>query len=222
MRRTIGKLLVAGVGALLAACMSITVNVYFPEKDVKQAYKSLDEMLLKHGEGKGAEPAGGGEEKPAEPPAGEKPQSFLKGGQFSFAFITEAQAAENVADTLAIEISSLPEALKAYEEMKARQPQLNALRDQGIVGETYQGLVTVRDAKRIGDKQPLVKAENDNRKTVITAMAKAILRINKQPETRGNMNQVFPKAAATFAETRREEARPGWWIEVVKGRWVQK
>jgi hypothetical protein len=29
-----------------AACAVITVNVYFPEKDVKSAYKSLEEELL--------------------------------------------------------------------------------------------------------------------------------------------------------------------------------
>ncbi|HBA87693.1 MAG TPA: DUF1318 domain-containing protein, partial [Geobacter sp.] len=34
----------------LAACAVITVNVYFPEKAAKEAYKSLDDMLLKSGE----------------------------------------------------------------------------------------------------------------------------------------------------------------------------
>ena len=34
---------------LLAACAVITVNVYFPEKAAKEAYQSLDEMLLKNG-----------------------------------------------------------------------------------------------------------------------------------------------------------------------------
>ncbi len=43
------KWFVAALCGLLAACAVITVNVYFPEKDVKQAYKSLDEMLLKQG-----------------------------------------------------------------------------------------------------------------------------------------------------------------------------
>ena len=40
--------LIVTLGALLsfAACAIITVNVYFPEKDVKAAYKSLEDELL--------------------------------------------------------------------------------------------------------------------------------------------------------------------------------
>jgi hypothetical protein len=228
MHRLIGKLLVAGGCALLAACMSITVNVYFPEKDVKQAYKSLDEMLLKQGEGKGSAPAGGEEKTPAPPaapaapPAETQPQSSLGGGRFGLTLVAEARAAENVADTLAIEIAGMPEVLKAYDEMNARLAQLNALRDSGTVGMTNQGLIAVRDATRLGGNEALVKAENDNRKTVITAMAKAILKINRQPVTDANLRQVLAKASATYAETKREEARPGWWVQLPNGRWVQK
>ena len=42
------RLLIVTLGALLsfAACAIITVNVYFPEKDVKAAYKSLEDDLL--------------------------------------------------------------------------------------------------------------------------------------------------------------------------------
>ena len=43
------KWIIAGMCGFLVSCAIITVNVYFPEKDVKQAYKSLDEMLLKRG-----------------------------------------------------------------------------------------------------------------------------------------------------------------------------
>ena len=42
------KFLVVSMFGLLAACAVITVNVYFPEKAVKDAYKSLDDMLLKN------------------------------------------------------------------------------------------------------------------------------------------------------------------------------
>ena len=86
------KWLSAGLCGILAACAVITVNVYFPEKDVKQAYKSLDEMLLKQGgdakppaEGQpaGEQPAGGEEKK------GEvKPQSSLDGTRFNLSLVT--------------------------------------------------------------------------------------------------------------------------------------
>jgi hypothetical protein len=68
----------------------------------------------------------------------------------------------------------------------------------------------------------VVKAENNNRKTIITAMARAILKLGKQPETKESMNQVLPRAAATYGDIRRDAAKSGWWIELANGRWVQK
>src|SRR5689334_15891471 len=99
------KWVVASLCGLLTACAIITVNVYFPEKDVKQAYKSLDEMLLKQGNGTKT-PAG---EKPAEePPAGTeekkeeiKPQSSLNGTLLNFSLVAVACAEEPLADELA-------------------------------------------------------------------------------------------------------------------------
>jgi len=101
-------------------------------------------------------------------------------------------------------------------------PQLNALRDSGVVGESMDGSVVVRDQSRAGEAQALVQAENNNRKTVIVNMAKAILRINKQQETKDALRQVLSKAAATYADAKRDEAKPGWWIQNAAGRWVQK
>lgn len=208
---------------MLAACAIITVNVYFPEKDVKQAYKSLDEMLLNQG-GENAPDTSGADLQPPQNGKQEepKPQSMLGGRTFSFSFVGTAHAEEPVADQLAVEIASNPEVLKAYDEMKERLPRMNALRESGAVGETKQGLVTVRDKEKAGEVKPLVDAENRNRKVVITAMAKAILKINKKPEDSAALNQVLAKAAASYASTKQEEARPGWWIELPNGRWVQK
>ncbi|CAG0966214.1 hypothetical protein GEOBC_01010 [Geobacteraceae bacterium] len=220
MKRTIMKALIAGLCGMLAACAIITVNVYFPEKAVKEAYKSLDDMLLQQGEEKPASDGKPAEQKPA-PDAG--PQSRLFERLPSFALVGEAFAAENYADQLAIEISSMPEVLTAYDEMKARLPQLDALRDRGVVGETNQGLVSVHDkGKATPQDEALVKAENGNRKIVITAMAKAILTLNKQPESKAAIGQVLPKAAATYADAKREAAKPGWWMQLANGRWVQK
>jgi uncharacterized protein YdbL (DUF1318 family) len=218
---------VAVLCALLAACAVITVNVYFPEKDVKQAYKSLDEMLLKQdGETKppaqqqtpAVNPAGEEEQKPAE----EKPQSRLNDSLLDLSMVAVAFAAENIADELAIEMSGMPEVLKAYDEMKESLPQLNALRDSGAVGENKQGLIWILDKGKLGGNDALVRKVNDSRKVVITGMARAILKVNKQPETKATMNQVMGKAAAMYGDVRREEAKPGWWIELANGKWVQK
>lgn len=231
MMKRVVRWLATALCGLCAACAVITVNVYFPEKDVKQAYKSLDEMLLKEGQGKGegtpAEQPPAGEAPsvppPAEQPAVEpKPQSMSFERRFAFALVPAAFAAESLADSLAVELAGMPEVLKAYDEMNARLPRLNALRDSGAVGLSNQGLIIVRDAAKLGSQQELVKAENESRKTVITAMARAILKLYNQPVTEANLKQVLGQAAATFAETKREEARPGWWIQLANGRWVQK
>jgi len=239
----IAKWSVAALCGLLTACAVITVNVYFPEKDVKQAYKSLDEMLLKQG-GDAKKPADGqppeGQtpegQPPAAQPAGEqppgteekkpleeiKPQSSISGTRFDFCLVSVANAAENIADELAVEISSMPEVLKAYDDMSKRLPQLNALFDSGAVGLNKQGRLTVRDKAKLGGNEALVNAENESRKTVITGMAKAIVKINKQPGADTAIKQVLGKAAETFADTKREAAKPGWWVESPNGRWAQK
>jgi hypothetical protein len=222
MTKRLGRWLATGLFGLLAACAIITVNVYFPEKDVKQAYKSLDDMLLKQGgeTKEGAQPAAAPEPATTPGPA-DKPQSRLLLPR-GLSLVGTAHAAEPVADELAVEISSMPEVLKAYDEMKARLPELSRLRDSGAVGETSQGLVSIRDKARAAGKEALVKAENDNRKTVITGMARAILKVNKQPVNDAGLKQVLPKAAATYADTRRDAAKAGWWVQLANGRWVQK
>ena len=217
------KWFLAGGCALLTSCAIITVNVYFPEKAVKEAYKSLDDMLLKKSGEKGAT-----EEK--QPPAEEqkapetKPQSRLFDELPSLSLVSVAHAEDSsYADNLAIELSGNDAVLKAYDEMRQRLPKLTALYETGAVGLTSQGLVMVRDKTKVTPQdEALVKAENASRKTVVLNMAKAILKLNKQKESKAAMDQVMGKAAATYADTKREEAKPGWWIQLPNGRWVQK
>lgn len=218
MRRLLLKWLLALGCFLLAACAVITVNVYFPEKAAKEAYKSLDEMLLKPEKG----PA---QKVPLAPPGAteEKPQSSIFHEMPSFNLVSPAFAAESEADALAVELSSMPEVLKAYDEMSKRLPRLNQLFSSGAVGLTKQGLVTVREkSKATPQDESMVAAENQSRKVVVTSMAKAILKLNKQKETQAAIDQVMGKAAATFADTKREAAQPGWWVQLPNDRWVQK
>lgn len=212
MKKAALRWIIAAATGLLAACAFITVNVYFPEKDVKQAYKSLDEMLLKQEPNEQLQP------QPEQAKPAEKPLSFLP----AISFAAEAWAQDDLGNKLAAELSAIPDVQSAYDEMRARLPQLNALRDNGVIGEAADGSVVVRDPAKAGSAQAIVQAENNNRKTVIVNMAKAILKLNKQPETKDSLRQVLAKAAATYADAKREEAKPGWWIQLANGRWVQK
>jgi len=117
----------------------------------------------------------------------------------------------------------MPEVLKAYDDMNRRLPRLNALFASGALGLTNQGLVSVRDKSKLGPQdEALVSAENQSRKTVVTSMAKAIVKLNKQKESKAAMDQVMAKAAATYADTRREAAPAGWWVQLQNGKWLQK
>lgn len=233
MRTCLLKWVVAAACGLLAACAVITVNVYFPEKDVKQAYKSLDDMLLKQGgetqkpneeKPAGEEPAGGqpggSEEKKEEV----KPQSNLEGLRLRLSLVGVADAAENLADDLAVEMASMPEVINAYKEIRKLVPPMNALRDSGAVGEDRQGLLKVLDKSKLGGQEALVKEMNDNRKIVITGMAKAMEKISKRkdPKARTSFSQFMKSASGSFADTRRDAAKPGWWIQQNDGSWVRK
>ncbi len=219
MKKNFLKWLVSVLCALLAACAIITVNVYFPEKDVKKAYKSLDEMLLKQGDKAAPEGVTPPAEEPKLPEA--KPVSMVPGGTFSISVVRDAFAEEDISDKLAKELAGMPEVQKAYSEMRARLAQLDALRDIGAVGESGNGSIAIHDAAKLGNNTPLVNAENINRKTVINSMAKALLKITGQPETKDTLQQAREKSAKTFAASKQEEAKQGWWVQV-NARWVQK
>lgn len=214
------KWLLTGICSMLAACAIITVNVYFPEKAVKDAYKSVDEMLLKGAGDKAPEQDKQPTEAPSAPET--KPQSRLLEIP-AFSLVPSAHAADNVADDLAVELASMPEVSKAYDDMNRHLPRLRELLQVGAVGITNQGLIAVRDkAKVTAQDEALVKAENGSRKTVILGMSKAILKINKKEISKAALDQLMGKSAATYAEIKREEAKPGWWMQLQNGRWVQK
>lgn len=221
MKMKLIKWLLAGGCGLLAACAIITVNVYFPEKAAKEAYKSLDDMLLKNK----AETLPEGEKLPVEEqkPIETKPLSSLIKTLPSLSLLAEAQAAESDADALAVELAGMPEVTKAYEEMSQRLPRLITLFNSGAIGLTNQGLLAVRDkAKMHAPDEELVNAENKNRKVIITSMAKAIIKLNKQQVTQDALDQVLGKAAASYAEIKRDAAKSGWWIQLQNNRWIQK
>lgn len=216
------KLILAGVCGLLVSCAIITVNVYFPEKAVKDAYKSVDGMMLK----------GSGDTTPSpenQPPEGAeknpdiKPQSRIMRMLPELSFVATAHAAESTADELAVELASMPEVTSAYEAMNRNLARVRELLSIGAVGLSSQGLIAVRDKDKVTPQdETMLKAENVARKAIITGMAKAILKINKQTEAKTDMNQLLGKSAATYAEAKRDEALPGWWLQLPNSKWIQK
>ena len=92
---------IAGILLLvLVSCAIITVNVYFPEKEVKEAYKELEKELMTPG-GPGQEPTSKPEGKPE--------------GSSKFEFISSAYAQERpLSERIAEIVRKMPEVVNAY------------------------------------------------------------------------------------------------------------
>ncbi len=247
--------------------MVITVNIYFPEKEVKEAFKALEkELMTPEGEKKESKP----DVKPGSSmkPGGQSPwyvhkvpsyakasegyppsaksaeaailQPMINSGiiyafihnqasdllrrRIKFEWVTSAYAQEpGLSDKIADMVKRMPDVVNAYKEMGARIADIDKLRDNGAVGEGNGGMLLVRDEKLLtADQKRLVTAENENRKTVINGMAKAIIRINRAPENEQNLKQVMPQAVEQFASIRRDSARKDWWIQSPDGNWRRK
>ncbi|HET6418700.1 MAG TPA: DUF1318 domain-containing protein [Geobacteraceae bacterium] len=225
MKKSLSRCFVSLLFGLLTACAFITVNVYFPEKDVKQAYKSLDDMLLKQGEKSPAPegaPAEGEPKAPEKTPEG-KPVSVLENnGIFAIGIARTAYAEEDISKKLAEELSRMPEVQQAYADIRSKVPQMAALRDSGAIGEGNNGSLVVLDKGKLGNNQALVDSVNNDRKTIIRAMAKTTLKLTGQKETSATLKKALIDAAKTFASVRQEKAKPGWFVQQPDGRWVQK
>ncbi len=223
MRNYRGLFAMCTVSALLsfAACANITVNIYFPEKDVKSAYKSLEEELLQTPK-----------KEQQEPPA-ESPRSDLRQDRQSLlavirasrvTLVTEAMAQEDLSRRITEEIKGYPEVVAAYKGIGQRLPRMNQLRERGLAGEANDGKAVLRaNPPQVGDAETaLLREENNDREVVINGMAKAILKLTRQEGTSANLARVKSQASETFASIRREAAHPGWWIQHPNGTWTRK
>lgn len=218
-----------------SSCAVVTVNVYFPAEEVKEAYKNLEEELVKPPQEKS--PESKQPQKPAtnENPKGE-PQSLrtypnelqlesrrvivLK-KRFSINITSPAFAQADLSGEIANEIRNMPEVVEAFRRTGPRLAILNNMRSQGRVGEGNEGLLVQR-GNLTAEEVATFSAENADRRIIIRGMATAIVKINKIEPTPENINRVLPQAAEQFAAVRRDKAEPGWWIRLPDGRWVQK
>ena len=196
---------------VLASCAVITVNIYFPEKDVKEAYKTLEKELMSP------------EEKMQQDKGPKKEPAGIPEGSLRFELVSSACAQEpGLSEKIAETVKKMPDVVNAYKEMGARITDADRLRDSGLVGEGKEGYLVPREKTLSPADQKIVAMENENRKTVINGMARAIVRINRLQETPENLKQVLPQAAAQFAAIRRDSAKKGWWIQNADGNWGRK
>lgn len=199
------KVVISTIFLIIVSCAVITVNIYFPEKEVKEAYKKLEEELMRSNDKEGNSKKTGTE-------------SSIKDFLFPYAYAQDKSLADKIAEI----VKKMPDVVNAYKEMGARIKDIDRLRDSGIVGEGNNGLLIHREGQLSESDKKLVDDENDNRMTVMRGMAKAIIRINRLPENEENLKKVMPQAIDQFASIRRESAKKGWWIQDADGNWGRK
>jgi uncharacterized protein YdbL (DUF1318 family) len=102
-------------------------------------------------------------------------------------------------------VSALADDIKA--RMKNRLPLIKQLKSQGIVGENNKGYLQFVGGNKA--KADVVAAENKDRKTVYTAIA-------KQQGTTAEL--VGKRRALQIAK----KAAPGEWVQDAGGKWIQK
>jgi uncharacterized protein YdbL (DUF1318 family) len=201
-----------GCAAVVVAC--ITVNVYFPEAAVKELSQQIEDEVRR---GAAAEPSPVPTPEATPTPVAE-PGGSTTASLLSFVVslgATTAYAAEN--EVAAPEISN-PAIRKIIDSRAARLDAVNAAKTKGVIGENNQALLEVRNLdavqalKERADLQKLVKAENADREQLFKEIAAA-----------KNVDLAqLPQIRATYAETLRENARPGDWMQLPDGAWVQK
>ncbi len=92
-------------------------------------------------------------------------------------------------------------------QMKARLPEINKLKAEGVIGENSAGFLAF--VGQATNDSELIKAENNDRKKVYTAIA-------KQQGT--NVALVGQRRALQI----RKRARPGFWLQSPNGKWHKK
>jgi hypothetical protein len=217
---------------LVQACATITVNVYFPAEEVREAYINLEEELLKPQEGEG--PVSGSP--PVKKESVPEPQSlrnypdkplltyrrFIRlRSKFSLDLSQFAWAQDNIAREITNKIRNMPVVVKAFQSRGKRLTEIGKMLSDHKVGEGNQGLLVARGDLTDQEGNPF-SAENKDRMIIIDGMARAIVEINGIEPSSENINRVAPQAAEQFAAVRRSEAKPGWAIQLPNGSWVTK
>lgn len=204
MRRLMG---IPVAAALLTAC--VTINVYFPAAEAKEAAKEFVEKVIGD-EAKDVQvkPADGGGMALSLPAASEL---LARVDLLSVMGIGTAHAQSQP------DITIKTPAIQAIQARMAQRfdAQLRAGFDAGALGFAADGTIVVRDASKLALKDRVavnqaVADDNRDRKAVYREVAVA----NGHPEWEGQIREVFAKQWVA-------SARAGWWYQS-GGAWKQK
>lgn len=170
----------------------VTINVYFPAAEVEAAADRIVEDVYSGG--------------------------AVKGESTSWLLPLHAIFGARAAMAQEVDINISSPAIRALRSsLEARHPKLVPYYESGAIGITKTGRLATRelgslDLKQKAELKKLLDADNADR----DALYREIVKANDLDE--GNLKEVD----RIFAESWREKARPGWWIQKDDGTWVQK
>lgn len=202
----------AAIAALAAAC--VTINVYFPEKAVKSLSEAIEREV-----NKGAATPPASETPPAEGAPEGTPAEGSSGGTSPAGFTGSLLGITPVlADEVADPDVSNPAIRKIIDSRRARVGDVRKWKSLGVLGENNQALLEVKTLEPVKDLkdraavQRLVKEENADREQLFQeiALAKSV-----------DSSQI-PKIRETYAQTLRDTASQGDWIQMPDGTWTRK
>ncbi len=176
----------------------VTVNVYFPAKEVEQAANEIVKDIRV--------PEETGETKPKK----SDDQGFLQGSKLFALFVTEAhaQSATGV---------NTPTIRALKNSLKQRDPQLRPYFQGGNIGEGSSGRVVIRnmqglDLKQTNQLKSLVASANSDREKLYSEVAKAL---NIDPSQTGKVSEEFARFWQQYSQS-------GWWVQLPNGSWSKK
>lgn len=206
MHRWLGTSLAAAL--LMTAC--VTINVYFPAAEAKEAAKEFVENVI-------GEEAPREQQKPAQTTPGSGGSASVQRPVRGFDWLALVGIGTAYAQERA-DISIKTPAIQAIQaRMAARfQGQLQAGFDAGALGLTSDGMIEVRDPSKLAlkDRVAITQAvadDNRDRKAVYREVAVA----NGHPEWESQIRGIF-------AQQWIASARSGWWYQDAGGNWKQK
>lgn len=190
--KPLGTIALAGLALTVLSC--ITVNIYFPESEVK---KTAEDIV---NEVRGAE-----KEKKQD-----RARTDAAGGAEGFSFVPRLQAQQET------EVST-PRIRAIKESLKARFDGLVPHFDAGRIGEANTGYLEILKEEGLGlqDRAALRKLagdENKDRRDLYAEVAKAL---NIDAGQIGRIEKIF-------ADQWIGKARPGWMIQKPDGAWAKK
>ncbi|RMH94548.1 DUF1318 domain-containing protein [Lysobacter pythonis] len=194
------------VPAALALAACVTINVYFPAAEAKEAAREFVDKVIGE-DGKPATP------KPEAKPGSGGGMAVLRTRIDPLSLIGIGSAYAQSAPDITIDTP----AIRAIQsQMQSRfDASLRKGFDAGALGFTADGMITVRDASKLELKDRVainsaVADDNRDRKALYREVAVA----NGQPDWEPRIREVFAKQWI-------ERARSGWWYQS-GGSWKQK